>query len=70
MTKFKSLLDLSDQELEAKELELKKQIFTLRTELHVNRALENPAQITNAKKDIARIKTLRTQRNSVQSTEG
>ena len=44
-------------ELEAKLMDLKKNLFTLRMQ-HATNQLDNPMQIATVKKDIARIKTI------------
>jgi large subunit ribosomal protein L29 len=44
-------------ELEAKLASLKKDLFTLRMQ-HATNQLDNPLQIQNVKKDIARVKTI------------
>ena len=57
MMKAKELNKLSVEEL-AKKLEgLKKDLFMLRMQ-HATNQLDNPMQIANVKKDIARIKTI------------
>ena len=48
---------MSTADLEAKLAELKKDLFTLRMQ-HATNQLDNPMQIANVKKDIARIKTI------------
>ena len=48
---------LSVEKLEAKLQELKKDLFMLRMQ-HATNQLDNPMQIANVKKDIARIKTI------------
>ncbi len=57
MMKAKEIRDLSPAELEAKLLELKKDLFTLRMQ-HATNQLDNPIKINGVKKDIARIKTI------------
>ena len=44
-------------ELEAKLMDLKKNLFTLRMQ-HATNQLDNPTQIAAVKKEIARIKTI------------
>ena len=44
-------------ELEAKLVELKKDLFNLRLQ-HATNQLENPIRIAEVKKDIARVKTI------------
>ena len=48
---------LSSAELEAKLVELKKDLFNLRLQ-HATNQLENPLRIAEVKKDIARVKTV------------
>ena len=48
---------LSGAELEAKLVELKKDLFNLRLQ-HATNQLENPLRIAEVKKDIARVKTI------------
>ena len=48
---------LTAAELEAKLMDLKKNLFTLRMQ-HATNQLDNPMQIAIVKKDIARIKTI------------
>ena len=57
MMKAKELKNLSVEELTKKLAELKKDLFMLRMQ-HATNQLENPMQIANVKKDIARIKTI------------
>ena len=48
---------LSSSELEAKRVELKKDLFFLRMQ-HATNQLDNPVQISLVKKDIARVETI------------
>ena len=48
---------LSAAELDAKLVELKKELFNLRLQ-HATNQLENPIRIAEVKKDIARVKTI------------
>ena len=57
MMKAKELKNLSVEELSKKLDELKKDLFMLRMQ-HATNQLDNPMQIANVKKDIARIKTI------------
>ena len=60
MMKAKEIKDvraLSVEKLEEKLQELKKDLFMLRMQ-HATNQLDNPMQIANVKKDIARIKTI------------
>ena len=54
---IKEIRELSVEKLEAKLQELKKDLFMLRMQ-HATNQLDNPMQIANVKKDIARIKTI------------
>ena len=57
MMKAKELKNLSVEELNAKLGELKKDLFMLRMQ-HATNQLDNPMQLANVKKDIARVKTI------------
>ena len=57
MMKAKELKNLSVEELNAKLDGLKKDLFMLRMQ-HATNQLDNPMQIANVKKDIARVKTI------------
>lgn len=48
--------DLSIDELSAKEIELHKELFNLRFQLHTGH-LENSARVSQVRRDIARVKT-------------
>ena len=54
---IKEIRGLSVEKLEQKPQELKKDLFMLRMQ-HATNQLDNPMQIANVKKDIARIKTI------------
>ena len=54
---IKQVRDLTIEKLEEKLQELKKDLFMLRMQ-HATNQLDNPMQIANVKKDIARIKTI------------
>ena len=54
---IKEIRGLSVEDLEKKLNELKKDLFMLRMQ-HATNQLDNPMQIANVKKDIARIKTI------------
>ncbi len=54
----KDLADLTIQELADKEKQLRQELFNFRFQLGTGR-LENPMQIRNTKRDIARIKTVK-----------
>ena len=55
--KASELRTLSQAELDAKLLELKKQLFNLRFQQAINQ-LDNPMRISAVKKDIARVMTV------------
>ena len=55
--KANEIRKMSAAELEAKLVELKKDLFMLRMQ-HATNQLDNPLQIAAVKKDIARIKTI------------
>ena len=57
MMKAKELKNLSVEDLNKKLNELKKDLFMLRMQ-HATNQLDNPLQLANVKKDIARIKTI------------
>ena len=57
MMKANEIRKLSAAELDAKLVELKKDLFMLRMQ-HATNQLDNPLQIAAVKKDIARIKTI------------
>jgi large subunit ribosomal protein L29 len=57
---MKDLDGLTVQELTDKEKQLRQELFNFRFQLGTGR-LENPMQIRNTKRDIARIKTVRRQ---------
>ncbi len=55
--KAKEVRAMTPAQLEAKLLELKKDLFQLRLQ-HATNQLENPGKIADVKKDIARVKTI------------
>ncbi len=59
--KATEIRELSDEELNNKESELKDQLFKLKFQ-HTLGQLENTVKMKNVKKDIARIKTILTER--------
>ena len=61
MKATKEIRELSVEELDKREAELKEELFNLRFQLAVNR-LENPMRIKAVKKEIAVVKTIRRQR--------
>ena len=60
--KQSEILNLDIKELELKIIELKKKLFDLRMSSYVSE-LENPLQIRNTRRTIARLKTARTKLN-------
>ena len=61
--KAKELRELSDAELGQKLTDTRQELFNLRFQ-SVTGALENPARITLVKRDIARITTIRAERQA------
>ena len=59
--KTKNLRELSNEELNKKLVELKQELFNLRFS-NATGQLNNPMQINTCKKDIAKIKTILTER--------
>ena len=57
MMKATEVRKMSAAELDAKLLDLKKDLFQLRLQ-HATNQLENPVKIAEVKKDIARVKTM------------
>ena len=55
--KANELRDKSTEELNAKLLDLKKDLFMLRMQ-HATNQLDNPLKLADVKKDIARVKTV------------
>lgn len=62
----KDVRELSDQELALKERELTESLGILRLRFRTNQ-LESPARMREARRDIARIKTIRLQRERTQN---
>lgn len=57
MMKAKEIRELSIDELNAKLIDLKKDLFNLRLQHAINQ-LDNPIKIAEVKRDIAKIKTI------------
>jgi len=57
MMKAKEIRELTVGELDAKLLDLKKDLFNLRLQ-HATNQLDNPIKIADVKHDIARVKTV------------
>ncbi len=66
--KATEIRELSDDELNNKESELKDQLFKLKFQ-HALGQLENTVKLKNVKKDIARIKTILTEKSKGKGTE-
>lgn len=66
--KVKEIRDLTTEELNQKEKELKKELFNLRFQLATGQ-LDNPKTISSVKKDIARVKTIVRERELSQVKE-
>ena len=64
MMKAKELKNLSVEELAKKLDELKKDLFMLRMQ-HATNQMDNPMQIAETKKDIARVKTIIREKTNV-----
>ncbi|NLN97525.1 MAG: 50S ribosomal protein L29 [Eubacteriaceae bacterium] len=65
--KARQLRELSNAELETKLADLKEELFNLRFQ-HATGQLENPLRIREVKKDYARVKTIMTERASLETT--
>ena len=59
--KAKELRDMTSEELNAKLKSLKQELFNLRFS-NATRQLANPMQLNTSKKDIAKVKTILTER--------
>ena len=57
MMKANEIRKMTTEELKAKLVDLKKNLFTLRMQ-HATNQLDNPLQIAVVKKEIARVKTI------------
>ena len=57
MMKANEICNLTAEELNAKLLDLKKDLFMLRMQ-HATNQLDNPLKLADVKKDIARVKTV------------
>jgi large subunit ribosomal protein L29 len=56
-TRARELRDLSNEELQAKTAELKKELFNLRVQQAMGQ-IENPMRLRSLRKDIAKAKTV------------
>jgi len=63
--KIKDIRELSDEELAGKGRDLAEELFKLKFQ-HSIRPLENPANLSVLRKDIAKVKTVMTERRSAQ----
>ena len=70
MLKAKDLLGQSTEELEAQHEDLCRDIFVLTNELRVARKLDKPHELTDKKKDRARILTVLRQKKNQGSNAG
>ena len=61
--KVKEIREMTAEELSAKLVELKKELFNLRFQHAVNQ-LENPHKITEVKREIARVMTVLNEKNA------
>jgi large subunit ribosomal protein L29 len=61
--KYSEIKALSAEELDAKLKELKEELFNLRFQLAINQ-LENTNRISEVKKDIARVMTVKNEKNA------
>ena len=59
--KAKEIHEMKDEELDVKLTELKQELFNLRFS-HATGQLNNPMQMVNCKRDIARVKTVMRER--------
>ena len=66
--KINKIKEMSSPELEKELVELKNELFKLRFSLATN-GLDNPMKIKEVKKDIARIKTVLTERKMAKERE-
>ena len=64
--KAEKVRDLSEDELLKKEEDLQDQILRLRIQ-HATAQLDRPAKIREARKDLARVKTIMTERRRAES---
>ena len=65
----KDMSGLTIDELSDKEKQLRQELFTFRFQLGTGR-LENPMQVRNTKRDIARLKTVKRQSELLQTQAG
>jgi len=65
----KDLQGMADIELQEKERQLKQEIFNLRFQLATGR-IENPMKIRQTRRDLARVKTVLTQKMTASKGRG
>lgn len=65
----KELQAMADVELQEKERQLKQEVFNLRFQLATGR-IENPMKIRQTRRDLARVKTVLTQKLMVSRRRG
>jgi len=63
--KIKEIRELSDAELDSKGRDLAEELFKLKFQ-HSIRPLDNPAVLSGMRKDIAKVKTVMTERRNAQ----
>ena len=64
MLKIKDIKNLSEDELIAKEQEIKKELYALNNQRQLGGRAEKPADFRNLRRTIARIQTLLSERKS------
>lgn len=67
MLKASELRELNPDELREKESELSQQLFTLRLQKVTQGQLDNPAKVTEVRRDIARILTVLREQETAQA---
>ena len=65
--KARELREMSEEELESKERDLTEEVFNLRFQIAAGIA-ENPQILRNVRKDLARVKTVRRERELTNDT--
>ena len=67
MLKASDLRELNPDELREKESELSQQLFTLRLQKVTQGQLDNPAKVTEVRRDIARVLTVLREQEKAQA---
>lgn len=67
MLKASELRELKEDELREKESELSQQLFTLRLQKVTQGQLDNPAKVTEVRRDIARVLTVLREQEQAQA---